>query len=285
MQLGRVVDPDALATVEMFRRLLERKPASATQRLVAEVDGAVAAWAPSGLFESGVGWLFVGVLPEHRRRGIGSGLFDRMESRLRGLGATKLETSGTDDAGRRFLVARGFEVANVLHRSELDPRTAQASEPAAGVDIAPLRDVLDRAEELYRLYAECRADVPAADPRTAWTYDEWRAQTLDLSLLDHDTSVVLLDAGEPVSFAWLLSDRQGGRAETLMAGTRRDRRGQGLVTLAKAESARRAAELGISRILTYNDLDNAPMLAVNRRLGFRDKGTSETYAKRLGRAS
>jgi RimJ/RimL family protein N-acetyltransferase len=57
------------------------------------------------------------------------------------------------------------------------------------------------------------------------------------------------------------------------------------VTLAKAESARRAAELGIRRIRTHNDLDNAPMLAVNRKLGFRDAGTSETHAKRLGRAS
>jgi N-acetylglutamate synthase-like GNAT family acetyltransferase len=202
VQLGRVVDPDALATVEMFRRLLEREPAAATERLVAKVDGELAAWAPSGLFESGVGWLSGGVLPEHRRRGIGSGLFDRIESRLRGLGATKLEASATDDAGRRFLVARGFEATNVLHRSELDPRTAQAAAAPAGVDVAPLRDVLDRAEELYRLFAECRADVPAVDARTAWTYDEWRAQTLDLSLLDHDASVVLLDADEPVSFAW-----------------------------------------------------------------------------------
>jgi GNAT superfamily N-acetyltransferase len=157
---------------------------------------------PSGLFESGVGWLSGGVLPEHRRRGIGSGLFDRIESRLRGLGAAKLEASATDDAGRRFLVARGFEATNVLHRSELDPRTAQADAAPAGVDVAPLRDVLDRAEELYRLFAECRADVPAVDARTAWTYDEWRVQTLDLSLLDHDASVVLLDADEPVSFAW-----------------------------------------------------------------------------------
>ncbi len=65
-----------------------------------------------------------------------------------------------------------------------------------------------------------------------------------------------------------------------MAATRRDRRGRGLATLAKIEPARRAAALGITRIVTSNDLENAPMLAVNRRLGFTETAVVESFVKR-----
>jgi len=281
-RLGREVDPHLLTTEEMFRRLLTEKSRPTTERLVAEVDGTVVAWTPSGLYESGIGWLGILVLPAHRGRGIGGRIYERVESRLRGLGATRLETAASDEDGRRFLLARGFAVTNVMRRSELDPGTLEPVEAPPGVDVVPLRDLADRAEDLYRLYAETRADIPSREPRTPWTFEEWRSQTLELPLLDHDASVVVLEGGEPVSFAWLLSDREGGRAETLMAGTRRDRRGQGLVTLAKIESSRRAAALGIRRIVTSNDRENEPMLAINRRLGFRESGVEESFAKQLG---
>jgi RimJ/RimL family protein N-acetyltransferase len=67
-----------------------------------------------------------------------------------------------------------------------------------------------------------------------------------------------------------------------MAATQRDRRGQGLATLAKIESSRRAAALGITRILTSNDRENEPMLAINCKLGFRVTGVVESFAKPLG---
>jgi hypothetical protein len=44
---------------------------------------------------------------------------------------------------------------------------------------------------------------------------------------------------------------------------------------------RRARELGITRVLTTNDLDNAPMLAINRKLGFEASVLIESYGKQL----
>ena len=93
---------------------------------------------------------------------------------------------------------------------------------------------------------------------------------------------MVLEGGEPVSLAWLHSDRQGGRGETLMAATRRDRRGRGLATLAKIHSTRRAAALGITRIITSNDTDNRPMLTINDRLGYTPTVVVESYAKSCG---
>jgi GNAT superfamily N-acetyltransferase len=281
--LGREIDPDQLATDDSFRALLERPGKPTTERLVAELDGGIVAWAPSGAYESGDGWLWIGVERSARGQGVGNLLYERIEARLRGLGVGRVEAVPNDESGRRFLSGRGFEVDQVIRNLELDPRTVTPRSPPDGVRVVPLSEVLEEAEALFRLYAETRADVPttSATPRPPWTFDEWRAETIDSPLIELDASVVVMEGDDPVALAWLYSDREGGRAEALMAGTRRDRRGRGLATLAKAESSRRAAALGITRILTSNNRENAPMLAVNRRLGFTETAVVESYAKRM----
>ncbi len=283
VRLGREIDRDQLATDASLRMLLEREPEPTTERLVAELEGRVVAWAPSGIYSSGDGWFWIGVERPQRKRGLGARLYERIEARLRTLSASRLTTAPNDEEGRRFLLARGFELANVVRNSELDPRTVAPPPPlAAGIRVLPLGEALQHAEELFRLYGEARADVPSATPRPPWTLSEWRSETIESPLIDLDASVVVFEDDEPVALAWLYSDRTGHRAEALMAATRRDRRGRGLATLAKTESARRAASLGITRILTSNDIDNAPMLAVNHKLGFEDTAVVESFRKDLG---
>ena len=70
-------------------------------------------------------------------------------------------------------------------------------------------------------------------------------------------------------------DRPSGRAQNNLAGTLREFRGRGLATLLKSHSLRRAAELGVTIAITDNEEANAPMLAVNLRLGYRP------FARRL----
>ena len=41
------------------------------------------------------------------------------------------------------------------------------------------------------------------------------------------------------------------------------------------------SEARMTRILTSNDRENAPMLAVNRKLGFTETALVESYAKRM----
>jgi len=282
--LGREIDRDQLATDESFRALLERPAEPMTERLVAELDGRIVAWAPSGAYESAHGWLWIGVERLHRRRGLGGRLYEQIVDRLHRLGVRRLEAVPNDEDGCRFLVERGFEVDQVIRNLELDPRSVPPAPPAPdGIRILSAADALESTEALFRLYSEARADVPTATAtqRPAWTFDEWRAETIDSPLIDPDASVVVFEGDEPVALAWLYSDRDGKRAEALMAATRRDRRGRGLATLAKIESARRAAALGITRILTSNNRENAPMLAVNRKLGFTETGVIESYAKRM----
>lgn len=212
VRLGRAIDRDQLATDESFRALLERPAEPTIERLVAELDGSIVAWAPSGAYESGAGWFWIGVERSHRRQGLGRDLYERIEARLLGLGVARIQTAPSDEDGRRFLVARGFAVDQVIRHLELDPRTV-APGPAPGRDIrvASLAEARDHTEALFRFYAEARSDVPSATRRPVWTLDEWRAETVDSPLIDVDASVVVFEHDEPVALAWLYSDREGGR--------------------------------------------------------------------------
>src|ERR1700738_1830662 len=99
---------------------------------------------------------------------------------------------------------------------------------------------------------------------------EWRTRVLDNPDLDAHISTIVLDRDEPVAFAWLLSD--GRRAVADYAGTARSHRGRRLATLAKIASSRAAQAASLESVTTENDPENAPMLAINTRLGFRAGG-------------
>jgi L-amino acid N-acyltransferase YncA len=66
-----------------------------------------------------------------------------------------------------------------------------------------------------------------------------------------------------------------------MTAVGRDRHGSGLAYAVKVASLRRARDAGLRTMLTANDLGNAPMLAVNRKLGFETSVVVEDYEKPL----
>jgi GNAT superfamily N-acetyltransferase len=250
--LVRELDPDAIVSAASLANRLEHA-------YVAEVGGRVVGWAiaPGG-------WIFVGVHPDQRRRGLGSALLDRVAAHGPG---ERVVAFALDPDGARFLERHGFEQSAVLRLSALDLRTADLPElPEAHLPVVPLREVRDRAADLYELYMDTLRDVPNAEAFLAQSLDEWRSRVLGHPQLDDEISTVVVDGGRPVALAWLL--REGSRAAAEYAGTAPSHRGRGLATLAKLASTRAARDAGVERITTENDLENAPMLAINRRLGF-----------------
>ena len=63
----------------------------------------------------------------------------------------------------------------------------------------------------------------------------------------------------------------------MFTGTGREYRGRGLALAVKLASTRWAREHGITQIVTTNDETNAPMLAINRRLGYEPAGRRVEY--------
>ena len=271
------IDTTSLATPASFRALLERPAASSTERLVAEVDGEVGAWCPSGMYDDGRGWFWIGVAPPHRRHGIGTALFERLAARLANAGAQAIETQINDEDGRRFLLERGFERTNVARMQSLDLLDVTLPEP--GVGAVPLAE-LD-AGSLYELYASARSDVPTRRSRNAMTRAEFERDVLGDELLDPEVSGVIVENGEPVAFAFVETNRVAGRGLHTLTGVRRDARGRGLGTAVKIAVLRRALHVGLTTMVTTNDVDNEPMLAINRKLRYAPSVLVETYEREL----
>src|SRR4051812_1129209 len=73
------------------------------------------------------------VVPEHRRKGVGSAFYDHLERVAAAAGRTRFFTGGPEsDGGRRFAEARGYAVASVgmTRRVDLGEVSAQAVQAA-----------------------------------------------------------------------------------------------------------------------------------------------------------
>jgi GNAT superfamily N-acetyltransferase len=277
VRMANRIDTTSLQTAHTFRALLERGAAEGTERLVAELDGAIVAWAPSGLHGDGSGWFWVGVDASHRRQGVGTALYDRIETRLARIGASALETQINDEDGRVFLEHRGFVRTNVMRLQALD--LARADLPEPGLSTLPLSAIdIDSIRDLYK---EGHADIPSASPRAPLTDEDFQRKVVDAELVDRDLSSIAVEDGRPIAFTIVIANHDDGRASAQMTAVARDRRGRGLAYAVKVDSLRRCRAAGLQTMVTQNDLENAPMLAVNRKLGFEATVLVETYEKEL----
>jgi GNAT superfamily N-acetyltransferase len=169
---------------------------------------------------------------------------------------------------RAFADRHGLEVKALLRISAVDPRTLQlAPDPPADVELRPFAD-LDP-EPLHRVDLAVSRDIPNEESIDGLDLEAWTSQFWDDPEVDRELSLAALVADTPVALTMLRSEPGGTRGENDITGTLPEHRGRGLATLLKHHSLERAAARGIHLVSTTNDEDNAPMLAVNARLGYR----------------
>jgi RimJ/RimL family protein N-acetyltransferase len=187
-----------------------------------------------------------------------------------------------DEASLRFAERRDYRTTRRDQYWSLEVGTCDAAPPGTpdGVTVVRLADVRDRERELFELYSSAERDMP--DEYThSFAFDEWQEETLGNPELDLELSAVVLVDGSPASFAWLITDREGRRADNEMTGTHRAFRRRGLARLAKEATIAWAHEAGIRTISTSNDSANADMLALNEHLGYRPTQVMLQLAKDL----
>ena len=263
------------STAAGTRHRLASVPARSHRKLwVAEEAGRIVGWGEAEfdwateVDDAGGVWAIVH--PDHRRRGLGSALFEQGVSHLTSHGARELRSWASSESAP-FLELRGFVPGRVERISALDPRrvdTSRLDERPEGGRVVPLAELLDRLPEVHALYAEAAADMPADNPETNVPLEEWLAETIGSPDLDRVLSVVALVDDVPAALSWVYVDRSHGLADHDLTGTARANRRRGLARLAKLAVVRGCAEAGISRLMTENDSENAGMLAINDELGF-----------------
>ena len=209
--------------------------------------------------------IWVGVREDFRRRGIGTALYEQAVQHAEGARAYTTEVEG-EGAGLAFAERLGFAQYDSEIMSRLDPAACTLEpKPHEGYRAVPLRELRGRVTDLYEFYAAAGAIPPGAPV----TLELFRELILGNPMLDPATSVVVLDDDDRiVSLSWLLVDPARDRAENEWTATLPELRGRGLARFAKLESIHLAAEHGIGEILTGNAPGNAPMRALNERLGY-----------------
>jgi GNAT superfamily N-acetyltransferase len=238
-------------------------------------------------------WVWLGVHPGHRRRGVGTTLLAAVEERTRELGRSVLGVFGWDsEASRGFAAAHGLELRaqDVCRRqtlAEVDPDRlaalhAEAARRAAAYELVRRtgRTPDDELAALARL-TEAINDAPTDDldmddevfpPERVRAYETAqtaRAGTIHRVLARHR------ETGELAGHTVVVVDghRPGlaGQHDTAVA---REHRGHRLGLLLKADMLLwlREAEPQLREIDTGNAETNAHMIAVNEQLGYRVMG-------------
>lgn len=276
LQPGIVVTPAFLAHRE------RAEPERARRRSWLALDNGEAV----GFATAAVKWdepdalarLWIGVRPDRRGHGLGAALYALAERHAGAVGVQRLTVEVDDDPdGRRFVDARGFEPISAEIVSALDPQAADLSEldglvagsSTDGFELETLQAMAGRRDDLAAFYDAAGAWPPGGgEANRITTEDLWR-YIFERPDLSWEGSFVILDQGRRlVSLASLVVDRANARAENDWTATLPERRGRRLALLVKLATIRWAGKAGIREIVTANDEDNVPMLALNKRLGY-----------------
>lgn len=217
--------------------------------------------------------------PVHRGAGIGGDLFRALLLRL-GDEDHVLWTAALEDRPETlaFLHRRGFRerdrlAESVLDLTAFDPEAHAAARTAAlarGIRFSTLADEDSEAlrHRIHDLVNDFSADVPAAQGIGALTYAEWERLWLEGPHARPDLLAIALADEMPVAVSYVIVFADG-TAYNHTTGVAREYRGRSLGLAIKVEALRLAKAAGLSHIRTDNHARNAPMLAINARIGYR----------------
>ena len=277
-------NPHMVMTPESWIHRRRTEPARVhALHLVAEVDGEVVARGQAGLdaHTTAARAAFGGVIvdPAYRRRGIGSALLERLEGHLAHLHAATWTTMMFEnDAGVAFARRHGFRDDRAAVASSVDPRTLDLP-LRPGIEVLPAREVGPRV--VFEIDSAGALDEPVANPPAPMPFAEWRAEVWDQPTFTSDGSFVAGAAGTAAAVALLYVAPELRRGLNAFTATLPQFRGRGFATAAKIATMRWAAAHEITRVSTTNDDTNAPMLAINARLGYQPLGRVLTMRREL----
>ena len=282
-----LVEPDYPVTAEELKRDDKtRDPKLRTVRFLAERGGellGVARYAQSSsLYHPQKFFLNVRVHPAHRRQGIGGRLYNHLIDALEPFDPILLRGDAREDRpdAVRFWQTRGFAEEDRYWESRLDPQTFDPAPYAhlegklssVGVTIRPLSTLIDAHPDyqrtLYDLDWEITQDEPLPETPTRKDFGVYK-KYFDTPEFIPEALQVAIYGGQWRGFSELQGSE--GSPQHLYNGftaVGAELRGTGVATALKVKNLIWAKERGYTEIKTWNNALNAPMLAVNIKLGF-----------------
>jgi RimJ/RimL family protein N-acetyltransferase len=233
-------------------------------------------WLPQGRF-----WLWLTTEERWRGQGIGTALYEQALATAQEQGATSLASRVRDDdsASLAFAQRRGFVIERHLFESVVD-LTAFDEVPFAGVvaaveasgirfrTLADLGNTRDALRKLWELNYRVVLDDPASTG-TFTSFEDFSTMVAGASWFDPHGQILALDGDAFVGLGAVGYFSQSRSASNMITGVARAYRGRHIALALKLLGIRYARAKGALAIRTGNDSQNAPMLAINRKLGYR----------------
>ncbi len=252
----RVVAVDAVGTVIGYGRAIQDS------------------WMESGHFV-----LWVLVTAAHRSQGIGAALYQDVLDFARQHGAYKLSSDvmDTDSASQRFAEKRGFRLDHHLFESIINLKyfdetpfsgIVQGVE-TAGIRLFSLAEAGNTEANLYKLW-EVNYRTYLDDPASSGSFPDFPAfqKIVSDDWFRPDGQILAADGEKYIGLSAVGYFAETNSAYNMMTGVLAEYRGRKIALALKLMSIRAARRWGADYIRTNNDSTNAPMLAINRKLGY-----------------
>ena len=221
--------------------------------------------------------------PAYQSRGVGAKIYNALSKQLADLDAIVVWTMTKEDLTRQteFFQHRGFVGKNRAWESRLDLSTFDSSKyqdylARAGEDgisfstLAQERKDDAFLHQLHEFVQLINEDMPREAPFTPLSYDAWRAFSYDSPKIIPEGYWMARMDGRLAGISVVTKNEKDPRALSQDdTGVRREYRNRGIATMLKLKLIEWAKDNGFHSIKTWNDAKNAPMLAVNTRLGFK----------------
>ncbi len=270
-------------TVGMLHERGQRTPGSGRWR-VAEDEAArivgISETAREPWMTADEAWLWVAVDPSASGRGVGAALFDDALAWTCARGATTLRSQVRDDRPDDLAIAerRGFRI---------DRHVRDATLALAAFDERPFADAIDAARvagfrfltmaevgnstgmqrQVYDLNRRTSGDIPGAAAPFA-PFEDFKGYVFGARWYRPEGQILAFHVDRLIGFTDVGYVAHTNSAYNMMTGVDRAYRGRGIALALKLLAIRYARTTGAALIRTNNDSENAPVLALNRKLGY-----------------
>lgn len=272
-------------TVDEMREWYQYSPPGRMQRRLVSVDNNDAitgcggyvheAHSPEGHFTA---WVIVD--PDCRGQGIGSALWDSLWEDLKAQRATRLVSDVLDSDTQSLVFAqhRGFAIDQHFFNFELDLTTFDetrylpdiAALEASGIRLCALSDFPDTSETRHKLYDLNTSDMlENSNTSTPWTYSIFEQSVFHGPWFRREGQLLAMDGDQWIGMAAVGLYLETNSAYNEYTGVLRPYRNRKIATSLKVLAARYARQNGAQTLLTDSNLRNAPILAINRKLGYK----------------
>jgi ribosomal protein S18 acetylase RimI-like enzyme len=225
-----------------------------------------------------VTWVVVD--PEKREFGVGAMLLDEAMAFAQGCGAKILSAEVRNDSitSVEFAQRRGFVIQHELFESVIKLKKFRPSRfagvieavEASGIRLFSLAEAGDTREARHQLW-EVNYATYMDDPASTGSFPDSDAMNIIFntnSWFRPDGQILAADGDKYVGLSAVGYFKETNSAYNLMTGVMPDYRGRKIALALKLLSIRAAKKWGVDSIRTNNDSQNAPMLAINHKLGY-----------------